>query len=250
MTDLISYLLYLCVALLVAVLSLPLVIALQARQGRESELDLLIDVALLGGLVGIRISRPTHSWLLQLTFARCGLPWPTVVKRIPSGAAVATATDAAEAKPDGVETVDTTPAESEPVLVKVRKLRSRVLAAAHLFARPTVELIKSISGAFSIRRLSLDGRAGFDDPALTGQLYGAVGTLSRALPRRVRIDVTPDFVDSTVSGRAALVVHLHLGYILLLCLRFCASVAKRWLWSKIPSVSGGSLSGLLGLSGR
>ena len=248
MIDPILYLLYLLVALILGILALPLVVALHVRRDRESAPEVLIDVALLGGLVGIRIRRPTDAWLLQLTIAHCGLPWPTVVGRIPSGESVAA--DAVEAKTDERESVETIPVKSEPFLLKMRKLRTRLLNASHLFAGPAVELLKSLPGAVGIRQLRLDGRVGFADPALTGQLYGAIRPVSEALPRRVRIDVVPDFVDPTVSGRARLVVHLHLGYTLLLCLRFGLSVARRWLWLKIPAVVGGPLNGLLGLSGR
>jgi hypothetical protein len=74
--------------------------------------------------------------------------------------------------------------------------------------RGTLALLRGILGAFRLRRLTLAGRIGLDDPADTGRLWALIVALSHTLrgPSR-RIDLAPDFsgpcLDLEATGEIA-----------------------------------------------
>jgi hypothetical protein len=74
--------------------------------------------------------------------------------------------------------------------------------------RETAALIRGILQSMRLRRLSLSGRIGLDDPAETGQLWALIVPLAHLLggPRR-RIDLVPEFagpcLDLEASGEIA-----------------------------------------------
>ncbi|MBF9061457.1 DUF2953 domain-containing protein, partial [Rhodobacterales bacterium HKCCSP123] len=60
----------------------------------------------------------------------------------------------------------------------------------------TGRLVASLLGAIGLRRLSLRGRFGFDDPADTGAVYGL---LQGARATGARIDLVPEFTGACLE---------------------------------------------------
>jgi hypothetical protein len=83
-------------------------------------------------------------------------------------------------------------------------------------------LLSGVVGALRVERLSLRGRFGAGDPALTGQIYGACAPLvfgTAGLPR-LDLRVEPDFHRPCLSGEALAVLRLRPIRLALPALRF------------------------------
>ena len=105
-----------------------------------------------------------------------------------------------------------------------RNLRSLV----RLLVKPSLRLLASLPRTIRLKRLRLQGRLGFADPAQTGRVYGYLQAVA-AHKGKVQINVSPDFVRPGAFGRLDLVAHLHLGLLILLLGRFGSQVAYRLL---------------------
>jgi hypothetical protein len=80
-----------------------------------------------------------------------------------------------------------------------------------------------------LSELTVNGRFGFADPAQTGSLYGFLQAL-RALPiKRVHFELMPDFCARGISGQLHLTLHIHLGFIIALCIRLLAQIGLRYI---------------------
>ena len=109
------------------------------------------------------------------------------------------------------------------------KARERNLRAlVRLLIRPSLRLLASLPRTIQLKRLRIQGRLGFADPAQTGRVYGYLQAVA-ARKGKIQINVSPDFVRTGAFGRLDLVAHLHLGLLLLLLGRFGSQVAYRLL---------------------
>ena len=72
--------------------------------------------------------------------------------------------------------------------------------------RAVVRLVSEITGQLHIEKAALDLRFGADDPAETGEIYGALAPFiyGTAHSRRVYVNVEPVFDRVVFDGRAAL----------------------------------------------
>jgi hypothetical protein len=77
------------------------------------------------------------------------------------------------------------------------------------------------------------GSFGFADPARTGSVFGYLQALRAVVPRRLRLDLRPDFERPGVRGEATLLLHLYLGSLLFVVLRFGLQVGWRWLRGRL-----------------
>ena len=105
-----------------------------------------------------------------------------------------------------------------------RNLRTLV----RLLFEPSLRLLASLPRTIRLKRLRVQGRLGFADPAQTGRVYGYLQAVA-AHKGKVQINVSPDFVHTGAFGRLDLVAHLHLGLLILLLGRFGSQVAYRLL---------------------
>lgn len=95
-----------------------------------------------------------------------------------------------------------------------------------LLIKPGLRLLASLPRTIGLKRLRIEGRLGFADPAQTGRVYGYLQAV--AAPKgKVHINVSPDFVRPGAFGRVDLVAHLHLGLFMVLLGRFGSQVAYR-----------------------
>ena len=105
-----------------------------------------------------------------------------------------------------------------------RNLRSLV----RLLIKPSRRLLASLPRTMQLKRLRIQGRLGFADPAQTGRIYGYLQAVA-ADKGKIQINVSPDFVRAGAFGRLDLVAHLNLGLLILLLGRFGSQVAYRVL---------------------
>ena len=97
-----------------------------------------------------------------------------------------------------------------------------------LLFEPSLRLLASLPRTIRLKRLRVQGRLGFADPAQTGRVYGYLQAVA-AHKGKVQINVNPDFVRPGAFGRLDLVAHLHLGLLILLLGRFGSQAAYRLL---------------------
>ena len=109
------------------------------------------------------------------------------------------------------------------------KARERNLRGlVRLLFEPSLRLLASLPRIIRLKRLRVQGRLGFADPAQTGRVYGYLQAVA-GRKGTVQINVSPDFVRPGAFGRLDLVAHLHLGLLILLLGRFGWQVAYRLL---------------------
>ncbi|MCY3734898.1 MAG: hypothetical protein OXG13_00775 [Gemmatimonadaceae bacterium] len=195
-----------------AFLLLPVVVAVTgARRGEDGAFDMSAQAAVWAGLLGVRLRRRDPSWELVPTLAgravgpgmRLGQP------EVQAGAAGIPAAEAPAAPDDG----------GRGPRIAAAGLRERLRSQSPL-ARPALRLVRSLPGAFRLRRMRLDGVVGLADPEATGRLFGLVHALAPAAPERVALSLTPDFTHPCLHGRAEVRLHLRLARLLYMAARF------------------------------
>jgi len=81
---------------------------------------------------------------------------------------------------------------------------------AQRMLRAVPGLLRGLAGPVRLERLWLEARLGLDDPAETGQLFGAltplVYGLGGAWPGRVSVQLAPEFSGPVLEGQAELVL--------------------------------------------
>ena len=117
-------------------------------------------------------------------------------------------------------------AEQEAV-PKARAWNLRALV--RLLIKPSLRLLASLPRIIWLKKLRIQGRLGFADPAQTGRIYGYLQAVAAAHQGKMQINVSPDFVRAGAFGRLDLVAHLHLGLLILLLGRFGSQAAYRLL---------------------
>ena len=138
--------------------------------------------------------------------------------------AAATAADPSQAKSSAGKEArrkakkEAAPQASEPNLPSL----------VRLLLEPGLRLLASLPRIIWLKRLRIQGRLGFADPAQTGRVYGYLRAVA-ARKGKVQINVSPDFVRTGAFGRLDLVAHLHLGLLILLLGRFGSQAAYRLL---------------------
>ncbi len=201
-----------------AFLLLPVVVAVTgARRGEDDAFDMSAQAAVWAGLLGVRLRRRDPSWELVPTLAgravgpamRLGQP------EVQAGAGIPAAE--APAAPDG--------AGGRGPRIAAAGLRERLRSQSPL-ARPALRLVRSLPGAFRLRRMRLDGVVGLADPGATGRLFGLVHALAPAAPERVALSLTPDFTHPCLHGRAEVRLHLRLARLLYMAARFGLAIGR------------------------
>lgn len=115
----------------------------------------------------------------------------------------------------------------------------RLVRLWRLAGAPTTLFIRRLPRVIAWRRCSLAGDLGLGDPALTGRVYGLLAALEAVAPKRLEVDLRPDF---SAGSRGACRLHLHLylyRLLLLLCL-FAFRIGGRWLGMRWRRLAGGT----------
>lgn len=103
-------------------------------------------------------------------------------------------------------------------------------------ARPILtRFMKHLSKTIAFRHLELNLELGTDDPAFTGRLFGYIEAFKRVFGKRIRISLTPDFVQPRFAGSGSLRLSIYLHRLifaaLVLTVRGGLWRAKIW-WTK------------------
>ena len=233
--------------ILLALLCLPIVLAASvSRTDDPDAVTIRLDGTVFAGLVGVRVRQTGATRRLYPLLRRWAIGGGRAL-----GQSAVDEGDASDVEPRGAAAVSPGPdaaakveAEEERSLAtsvrdtigRAQSLARRVGEMSRLLARPGLQLLSSLRRAARLRRLSVRGRLGLDDPATTGSACAWLHGIRTFQPRRVSIDVTPDFVHPRVEGSADVVVHLYLGYALACVVRFGVRVGLGWLVMRLRAV--------------
>jgi hypothetical protein len=236
MLDVTIYLLCALSAGVAALLLLPAVVAVQVRRtDHPGATAFRLDGALFGGLIGVSLHQSGDTRRLYPLWHRWTLGRGHVLgQRVREEAEIEPKT-----APAGRASGDTVQEKAARrfSINQLMTLVERVREMSRLLARPGLQLLQSLRHVASLRRLSLRGHLGLADPASTGSACALLLGVRAFNPRRVKIDVAPDFVTPRAEGHAHLVVHVHLGYALACILRFGLRVGLGWLVLRLRRIT-------------
>ena len=94
---------------------------------------------------------------------------------------------------------------------------------------PTIGLLKGLLHTVKLRKIQLQGHVGCPHPEHTGLLFAGLFNLGQLAPRRLHLDVEPDFVQTGLRGQCHLSVHFFAGYLIFLLFCFILHIGLRWL---------------------
>ena len=206
--------------LALAALLLPMLIGLQIeRQGPAGALDFRLSWGLLAGGAGVQLRLQGAQWSLHPLLLGQGLPFP----RLRLG----------KDQPGDEESAATpTPAPEEPPLAPAKPPkpaagRVGLGKLARQLVRPGLHLLRRLAQTIRLHRLRVRGRFGLADPAATGQVFGYLQGARALWPRRLSLQLEPDFVQQGVQGRAQVAIHFYFGKALYLVACFGARLVWR-----------------------
>ena len=221
-------------------LLVPLVIAAEVERPRDAgQIEVQVDGRMLGGLVGVRLQAGAHGWrmyplllfLVPVPFLSMALARekPTKTGPVRGGQRPREESGEKEDEDNGGKADAGGGRGTAQRAAGLLRFPSLILA-------PGLQLLRALAGALGLVRLRISGRLGLGDPSLTGGAYGLLEGLGGALRTRgalgesgsLQIEVTPEFRRKEATGRVDLTLHLYLGYLLAIVLRFAVRVAWRW----------------------
>lgn len=216
-------LLCLFLALFTLVFALPLCLSIRVdRPSPAAAIRIEIRFGFYRALAGISLRLAGPQRLLQILLFNRQLPIP----RLDLGAKQAPGT-----KKDSASTRSgnkTTQTEDQGASTDNNSNRDILLLLRSLM-HPLLRFLIRFPRVFWLSELAVSGRFGFADPAHTGSLYGFLQAL-RALPiKRIHFELMPDFCARGTCGQLHLTLHIHLGFIIALCIRLLAHIGWRYI---------------------
>ncbi len=223
-----EFLLYALLTLFLLVFGLPISIGLRARRSAvDGPLAGEISLGLYQSCVGLALRSEDGGVSLHIVLLNRVIRAPSVrfSSRTPApsstpGSASPPERDAST--PEQTEQEQTTSDATEPV---------RTIEAMdwlRIGLSPALSFLRRFPRAFSLQTLWIQGQFGLDDPMQTGALYGYQRALT-ALPfKRLRLELIPDFCRTGFSGRAHLIIGIHVGKLLLIALGFALHAGLRY----------------------
>ena len=120
---------------------------------------------------------------------------------------------------------------TETLRVKAKKYLNYAAEARPILTRFIKRLLKTIA----LQHAELNLELGTDDPAFTGRLFGYIEATKRIFGKRIRISITPDFLQPRFAGSGSLKLSIYLHRLifaaLALILRGGLMRAKIW-WTE------------------
>lgn len=136
------------------------------------------------------------------------------------------------------------PYPTETLRAKAKQYLNYATEVRPILTRFIKRLLKTIS----LQHAELNLELGTDDPAFTGRLFGYIEATKRIFGKRIRISLTPDFLQPRFAGSGSLKLSIYLHRLifaaLALILRGGLMRAKIW-WTKrknrhkVPLTAGG-----------
>lgn len=96
-----------------------------------------------------------------------------------------------------------------------------------------MRFLRALRKAFRLRRVTCDLVFGTGDPATTGQISGIVYAVRPLLGRRMRIDISPNFLVRTFEAKGALAISVSLARITLAVARLAVTVGGMLGWQYV-----------------
>ena len=247
MSDLTLYLLSALVVALAALLLLPVVVAVRVkRTDNPGSIAVRLDGSVFAGLIGVSLHqsdgiRRLYPLWRRWTLGRGRILGSPVEAEVDTGAEPPGDRNGKSQKDADEEVKDKSIQESSDVVTSIQRLITlleRVRHMSRLLARPSLQLLRSLRHAASLKRLTLNGHIGLADPAATGSACALLLGVRGLNPRRVKIDLAPDFVTQRADGHVQLILHLYVGYALACIVRFGLRVGLGWLALRIRTIAG------------
>ncbi|MEE2657906.1 MAG: hypothetical protein VX733_05330 [Candidatus Latescibacterota bacterium] len=225
-------------ALLIALFVLPVSVWVRGSRwdvGAKAPIEAEGSVGLFLGLIGIHLRRTEPAWELTPIVVGASLRRPRLRLGCGDGAK-----EGEEERMTPVASVpeapeDTDAAAAEPETLSTgpdwRQRLRRIYALTRPMLAPGGKLLRSLLRVVAIRRVQAVGVVGLEDPADTGRAAAVFHALRLALPRRVKIDLAPDFVQIGTRGEVEIRLHIRLWRILTALLHFAA--AGLWVFGRI-----------------
>lgn len=205
------------------VLVLPLHLSLRvSRRTPTAAITAEIRFGFYRALAAIALSISGQQRLLHIALFNRKLPFPRLDLTRDPAAGAKRASSSAQRKEKMAQS------EDQDAPPKSKRKRDILLLLRSLI-KPLLKFLTRFPRVFWLNELALQGRFGLADPAQTGSLYGLLEAL-RALPiKRTRFDLVPDFCTRGTCGQLHLTLHIHLGFIIALCIRLLAHMGLRYL---------------------
>ena len=247
MSDLTLYLLSALVVALAALLLLPVVVAVRVkRTDHPGSIAVRLDGSVFAGLIGVSLHqsdgiRRLYPLWRRWTLGRGHILGGSVEAEVDAGTEPPRDDRTGKYPKDAGDEVEEESQESSGIGTSIHRLISlveRVRQMSRLLARPSLQLLRSLRHAASVRRLTLKGHLGLADPAATGSACALLLGLRGLDPKRVKIDLAPDFVTQRADGHVQLIVHLYVGYALACIVRFGLRVGLGWLALRVRTIAG------------
>lgn len=188
-----------------------------------------------GGLCGVvcEVDATGLQWRVVLGPCTVWRPKASAPRAVESDAEGSPEGDAAEAERAEKE-ADAMPAAESPWRSRYAQAKQYTGYAAE--ARPiATRFAKRLLRVIRFRDVALDLEVGLGDPAFTGRLFGYVEAVKRVLGERVRISLTPDFVQPRFAGSGSIRLSIYLSRllwaVLALATRGGCLAAKVW-WAQ------------------
>lgn len=203
-------------------LALPLLLSLRVcRTAPTSPISVEIRFGIYRALTGISLSITGSQRFLYILFLSRKLPIPSFdlspKKKTPP-----------EKSSSKTRSEKKTEQSTEPPSPKSEQSRNTLLLLRSL-AKPLLDFLIRFPRVFWLNELMVKGRFGFANPLQTGNLYGLQQVLQILPFKRFSFDLTPDFCTQGTCGQARLTLHIHLGLIIVLCIRLAVRAGLRYL---------------------
>ena len=109
-----------------------------------------------------------------------------------------------------------------------------------LCKKPALKFLRRLLNTVWFRKFNVDGSAGAGSPEATGRMMGVVYAANRALGKRVRLDVQPDFMASELKGNVTFEVWFWLGFAIIAVVPAATGIGSRlgvwYLENKVGSL--------------
>ena len=125
------------------------------------------------------------------------------------------------------------PSEERPGRAGVMERLRTVRGYVRRFRGPAMRFLRTLRGAFRLRRATCDLAFGTGDPATTGQLAGVVYAVRPLLGARVRVDVSPNFLARTFEAQGSLALSVSLARVTYAVARLVVVVGGMLGWQYV-----------------
>ena len=185
----------------------PIRVVLRGRLGDREDLRLVGRLGLVAGLAGAELGFSSGT----TTVAPVLLGWA------PWRHTLSDDKKPTRAKPGKAPGKKRSPSAAPGLRDRLARMRLTLHRASRYYSRlrgPLFRFLRRIRRSIRLRKAEGEVVFGFEDPAVTGQVYGYGLAASSFLGPRFAVHLAPDFRQARVGGRVELVVRIWLALVL------------------------------------